>query len=177
MPTLSVGSSARLLVVCVALAVFFGCDRYDYDRARRVGARAQIRSFKGALVNYKLDTGTYPTTKQGLIALVEKPSGVTQWNGPYLEKGLPKDPWGRDYIYKYPGKRGDEPDIISLGADGVPSGDDIDVAQTLVSAASRLLSTLFADSARIPVARAHYPSCKNSAAASPTKIRRANGSS
>ncbi|HLK68891.1 MAG TPA: type II secretion system major pseudopilin GspG [Bryobacteraceae bacterium] len=95
------------------------------DDARVKAARAQIAGFKGALANYKLDTSTFPTTEQGLIALRIKPQDANQWNGPYLEQDVPKDPWGRDYMYKFPGDHGDEPDIISLGADGAPGGDGI----------------------------------------------------
>ena len=57
-----------------------------------------------ALGTYKLDTGTFPTTEQGLQALRVKPEDVTQWNGPYMPQDIPKDPWGHDYVYKYPGR-------------------------------------------------------------------------
>lgn len=98
----------------------------NVDKGRVTAAKAQISGFMGALGNYKLDTGTFPTTEQGLQALQVKPQDVSaQWNGPYLEKGLPKDPWGHDYVYKYPGEHGDAPDIICLGADGQPGGDGL----------------------------------------------------
>jgi len=93
------------------------------DTARVTAARAQIQNFMGALGTYKLDTGTYPTTDQGLRALREKPQDVNQWAGPYLQQELPKDPWGHDYVYKYPGEHGDDPDVICLGADGAPGGE------------------------------------------------------
>ena len=96
------------------------------DTSRITLAKAQIAGFTGALANYKLDTGTFPTSEQGLPALQVKPQDVSaQWNGPYLEKGLPKDPWGHDYVYKYPGDHGDAPDIVCLGADGQPGGDGL----------------------------------------------------
>ncbi len=95
------------------------------DQARVVQAKAQVNSFLTALGSYKLDTSMYPTTEQGLEALRTKPEGLTQWNGPYLPKEVPNDPWGRPYIYKYPGEHGDEPDIISYGADGQAGGDGI----------------------------------------------------
>ncbi len=93
------------------------------DQARRTAARSQINSFMTALGAYKLDTGMWPTTDQGLNALRVKPENVSQWNGPYLPQDIPADPWGRPYLYKYPGDHGDEPDIVSLGGDGQPGGD------------------------------------------------------
>lgn len=95
------------------------------DTARQTAARAQINAFMTAIGTYKLDTGVYPTTEQGLQALRVKPQSVNNWQGPYLPQEIPLDPWGRPYIYKYPGEHGDEPDIISLGADGQPGGEDI----------------------------------------------------
>jgi general secretion pathway protein G len=67
----------------------------------------------------------YPTNEQGLNALRVKPEGVDQWNGPYLPKDVPNDPWGRAYMYKFPGEHGEEPEIESYGADGQPGGDGI----------------------------------------------------
>ena len=95
------------------------------DTARITAARAQINSFMTALGAYKLDTGLFPTTEQGLQALRVKPQGVNQWEGPYLPQEIPVDPWARPYLYKYPGEHGDEPDIISYGADGQPGGESI----------------------------------------------------
>jgi general secretion pathway protein G len=95
------------------------------DAARVTTARAQIQSFMTALGSYKLDTGTFPTTEQGLKALREKPQDVNQWAGPYLPRDVPRDPWGREYVYKYPGEHGDEPDVICLGADGAPGGEEL----------------------------------------------------
>jgi general secretion pathway protein G len=96
------------------------------DEAKLVKARAQIDGFMTALGSYKLDTGNFPTTEQGLIALRAKPADAPQWNGPYLPKDVPKDPWDMDYIYKFPGDHGnDEPEIVSLGADRQPGGEGI----------------------------------------------------
>ncbi len=95
------------------------------DSARITATRAQINSFMTALGAYKLDTGLFPTTEQGLQALRAAPPGATQWQGPYLPQEIPVDPWGNPYIYKYPGEHGDEPDVISLGADGKQGGDGI----------------------------------------------------
>jgi general secretion pathway protein G len=96
------------------------------DKARITATRDQIRSFMTALGSYKLDTGVFPTTEQGLAALRAKPSeDVTGWNGPYLPQEVPKDPWFHDYVYKFPGDHGDEPDIISYGADGQAGGEGL----------------------------------------------------
>ena len=95
------------------------------DTARITAARAQINSFMTALGAYKLDTGMFPTTEQGLQALRDRPAGRTQWDGPYLPQEIPVDPWARPYVYKFPGEHGDEPDIISYGADGQPGGDGL----------------------------------------------------
>ncbi len=95
------------------------------DAARVTAARAQINSFMTALGAYKLDTGLFPTTEQGLQALRARPQNVNQWEGPYLPQDIPNDPWGRPYVYKFPGEHGDEPDIVCHGADGQPGGDGI----------------------------------------------------
>lgn len=95
------------------------------DTARVTATHAQINSFMTALGAYKLDTGMFPTTEQGLQALRTRPNGLTQWDGPYLPQEIPPDPWARAYLYKYPGEHGDEPDVISLGTDGQPGGEGI----------------------------------------------------
>jgi general secretion pathway protein G len=95
------------------------------DTARITAARAQIYNFMTALGAYKLDTGTFPTTEQGLQALRVRPADANQWAGPYMPQEIPKDPWGHDYVYKYPGDHGDEPDIVCLGADGQPGGEGL----------------------------------------------------
>jgi len=109
-----------LFVALVAPAMF-----KKADSARITAARSQMENFMTALGSYKLDTGTFPTTEQGLAALRVKPQDVNQWAGPYMPKDIPKDPWGNDYIYKYPGDHGDEPDITCLGADGKPGGEGV----------------------------------------------------
>ena len=95
------------------------------DEAKVTVTRSQIDNFMTALGTYKLDTGTFPTTEQGLQALRVKPGEVNQWAGPYMPQDIPKDPWAHDYVYKYPGEHGDEPDILSYGADGQPGGDGL----------------------------------------------------
>jgi general secretion pathway protein G len=97
------------------------------DVARAVAARAQINSFMTALGTYKLDTGLFPSTEQGLQALRTRPANLNLWAGPYLPQEIPLDPWGRPYVYKYPGEHGDEPDVISYGADGQPGGEGINL--------------------------------------------------
>jgi general secretion pathway protein G len=72
-----------------------------------------------------LDTGLFPSNEQGLQALRMKPANLNLWNGPYLPQEIPLDPWGRPYLYKYPGDHGDEPDVISYGADGQAGGEGI----------------------------------------------------
>ena len=93
------------------------------DKARVVAAQTQINNFELALAQYKLSTGVFPTTEQGLQALRVKPPNLTKWDGPYLKKDIPLDPWGRPYLYKYPGDHGEEPDLLSYGADGQPGGE------------------------------------------------------
>ena len=91
--------------------------------SRQTVAKQQIEGFSSALEMYKLDTSKYPTQEQGLEALIAQPQGVINWKGSYLKKKLiPKDPWGNNYIYTYPGEHGDY-DIISYGADGKSGGD------------------------------------------------------
>ncbi len=96
------------------------------DTARVTATRAQIESFMTALGAYKLNTGVYPTTEQGLKALRVQPADTPQWGGPYLPKEVPNDPWGTPYVYKFPSEQGgDEPEIISYGADRQPGGEGI----------------------------------------------------
>ena len=85
-------------------------------------AQIQIESFSSALDLFYLDAGRYPSTAEGLTALVRRPGGTTSWNGPYLKNGqVPNDPWGHPYIYRAPGERGAY-DIISYGSDGQEGG-------------------------------------------------------
>ena len=90
--------------------------------AKQKSAKAQIELFGTALDAFRLDTGRYLTTEEGLKALREKPSGAENWDGPYLPKEIPLDPWGKPYIYKSPGEHG-EYDLISFGLDGVEGGE------------------------------------------------------
>ena len=100
---------------------FFGQEK----KARQRAAKGQIALFEAALDNYRLDVGRYPTTEQGLQALREKPDEVEKWDGPYLKKAVPADPWGNPFAYESPSEHGDYA-IISYGADGSPGGEDVD---------------------------------------------------
>jgi len=91
-------------------------------KAKQKAAQAQIQMLSTALDLFHLDVGRYPNSEEGLKALVQKPENLPQWSGPYLDKGLPKDPWGRDYMYKFPGEHGAY-DLSTLGADGAPGGE------------------------------------------------------
>lgn len=119
----------EMLVVVVIIAVFAAVVGprllNQGDKARVVAARQQIENYQLALGQYHLDTGSYPTTEQGLQALRTEPAGANQWHGPYLQKDVANDPWGHPYAYKYPGDHGDEPDIICWGADGQPGGEGL----------------------------------------------------
>jgi general secretion pathway protein G len=119
----------EMLVVIMIIGLIVGIVGVNVIRqgeaARPKVAKTQIGEFMTALGVYKLDTGTYPPTEVGLKALRVKPEGVNGWAGPYLPKDIPLDPWGHPYQYKYPGDHGDEPDIISLGADGQAGGEGI----------------------------------------------------
>ena len=92
------------------------------DRAKTETAHIQIQNIESALDLFRLDVGRYPTQAEGLEALVARPPGLAAWNGPYLkQKSVPKDPWGRPYIYRIPGRHGTY-DLYTLGADGRPGG-------------------------------------------------------
>ncbi len=117
----------EMLVVVVIIGLFVGLVGLNLfkqgDKAKVTAARANISTFMQALGLYKLDTGSYPSTEQGLQALRVKPEDAQQWGGPYLKADVPLDPWNRPYLYKYPGEHGDDPDVVSLGADGQPGGE------------------------------------------------------
>src|ERR1700679_3246694 len=117
----------EMMVVVTIIALFAALVlpkmMHQADRAKVTSAHAQIDAFSTALGSYKLDTGTYPTTEQGLQALRQQPEGVENWQGPYLQKEIGNDPWGHAYVYPSPADQGDEPDIISCGQDGQPGGD------------------------------------------------------
>jgi len=114
----------ELLVVMVIiglLAAYVG-PRYfsQIGKSESTVARAQIEAFDKALDQFRLDVGRFPTTEEGLSVLVGKPA-LPKWNGPYLRKAIPDDPWGKPYIYRAPGTKGDY-ELMSLGKDGSPGG-------------------------------------------------------
>ena len=92
-------------------------------------AKAQVEALLKGLDQYRIDVGHYPTTEQGLPALMASPAAAPRWAGPYLAKALPKDPWGRDYLYRSPGEHGDC-DVFSYGRDGNPGGEGEDADVT-----------------------------------------------
>jgi general secretion pathway protein G len=122
----------ELLVVMVIIGLLAGYvgPRYfaQVGKSEVKAAQAQISALEKALETYRVDVGRYPTTEQGLAALMAAPPGVNKWQGPYLKKALPPDPWGSPYLYKQPGEHGDF-DIISLGRDSKPggTGEDADI--------------------------------------------------
>lgn len=94
--------------------------------AKSKTAKIQIKDLEQSLEMYKLDVGRFPSTSEGLVALVKKPANATGWNGPYLKGGkVPNDPWSREYNYKYPGEHA-EIDIFSYGQNGTPGGEGED---------------------------------------------------
>jgi general secretion pathway protein G len=115
----------ELLVVVVIiglLAAYVGPKYFSQiGKSEQAVAKSQVEAFSRALATYRLDVGDFPTTEQGLAALVVKPEGVVKWNGPYLDRAVPNDPWGRPYTYRNPGSHADF-DIVSLGKDGQAGG-------------------------------------------------------
>src|SRR5690242_661388 len=101
----------ELLVVVAIIGLLAGyvAPRYfgQVGKSEVNAAKAQIDALEKALDQYRLDTGTYPNNELGLNALVQRPPNETKWNGPYLRKGVPLDPWGKPYLYKMPGEKGD----------------------------------------------------------------------
>lgn len=119
----------ELLVVIVIIGLLAGYVGPKYfsqvGKSEVKVARAQIEAFGKALDQYRLDLGHYPSTAQGLAALTAKPAGEAKWDGPYLKKAVPADPWGNPYQYRQPGEHG-EYDLLSYGKDGHAGGDGED---------------------------------------------------
>ena len=115
----------ELLVVMVIIGLLAGYVGPKYfsqiGKSETKVARAQLDALEKALDQYRLDTGHYPAPESGLAALIQKPPNEAKWDGPYLKKIVPMDPWGRPYIYKLPGEHG-EYDLVSYGKDGQPGG-------------------------------------------------------
>jgi general secretion pathway protein G len=116
----------ELLVVMVIIGLLAGLvvPRYfsQVGKSQTKVAAAQIDALDKALVQFRLDTDRFPTTEEGLASLNESPVDVIGWDGPYLKKAVPDDPWKRPFIYKEPGEHGDF-DLFTYGKDGAPGGD------------------------------------------------------
>jgi len=117
----------EILVVLVLIGIVMGVVAGNFigrgEEAKRKAAKIEIEQIGQTLDLYKLETGRYPTTQEGLQALIAAPAGVNNWNGPYWKKStLPKDPWGNEYKYTSPGQHGPY-DVVSWGADGKEGGD------------------------------------------------------
>lgn len=112
-----------VVVVIIGLLVSYVGPRYfsQVGKSEVGAAKAQLDAIEKALDQYRLDTGHYPSAELGLAALFTRPANEAKWNGPYLKKAVPQDPWGKDYVYKIPGERG-EYDLLSYGKDGQPGG-------------------------------------------------------
>ena len=93
------------------------------EKAKVKAARAQIEMLGTSLDTFRLDVGRYPSTQEGLPALRQRPFGTDRWDGPYLKKDIPRDPWDHPYYYRSPGEGGRPYDLLSYGADGGPGGD------------------------------------------------------
>jgi general secretion pathway protein G len=116
----------ELIVVVIIIGLLAGLVLPQFirqeEKAKLRTTKAQIELFGTALDTFRLDVGRYPTSDEGLQALRQKPGGLERWDGPYLRKDLPLDPWSKPYVYRSPGEHGPY-DIVSYGADGTPGGD------------------------------------------------------
>jgi general secretion pathway protein G len=112
-----------VVMVIIGLLAAYVAPRYfsQVGRSEVRSAQAQIAALRNALDTYRLDVGAYPTTEEGLVALSTRPQNTPKWNGPYLQRAVPPDPWGRPYLYRSPGEHA-EYDLLSLGKDGQPGG-------------------------------------------------------
>jgi general secretion pathway protein G len=117
----------ELLVVMVIIGLLAGYVGPKYfaqvGKSEIKVAKSQMVALEKALDQYRLDTGHYPPSDEGLAALNTKPANETKWDGPYLKKAVPPDPWGNSYLYKIPGEHGSEFDLYSYGKDGQPGGE------------------------------------------------------
>src|SRR5690606_27369396 len=123
-------SLMELLLVLVILGVLAALVVPKFanrsQQARETAAKSDVSSIETALGAFEIDNGRYPNTEEGLQALISAPAGLESWRGPYLSRGVPKDPWGNEYVYRYPAQlSGGDFDIYSLGPDGREGNDDI----------------------------------------------------
>lgn len=116
-----------VVVVIIGLLVALVAPRYfqQIGKSERTAAANQIDALRKAIDSYRMDVGHFPRAEQGLSVLVTKPDGESRWNGPYLQKAVPVDPWGNTYVYRTPGTTSDY-EVISYGKDGRPGGDGED---------------------------------------------------
>jgi general secretion pathway protein G len=116
----------ELIVVVIIIGLLAGLVLPQFirqeEKAKLKTTRAQIELFGTALDTFRLDVGRYPSSDEGLQALRQKPGGLERWDGPYLKKELPLDPWSKPYVYRSPGEHGPY-EIVSYGADGTPGGE------------------------------------------------------
>ena len=117
-----------IVITIIGLILAWATNRIfgQGDKAKWTATKAQVSQLAATLDQYKLDTGKYPTTQEGLKALLQAPSGVVNWNGPYLNKAEQiKDVWNNDYIYRSPGTDNRAFEIVSLGSDGQEGGEGV----------------------------------------------------
>jgi general secretion pathway protein G len=114
-----------VLVILTLLAALVVPNVFKhFAQSKSKVAVLQVAEFEHALESFAFDVGRYPTTEEGLQALISNPGNLESWKGPYLTKALPMDPWGKPYIYRYPGTHNNEFDLLSCGPDGVEGGED-----------------------------------------------------
>jgi len=113
-----------VVIVIIGLLTAFVGPRYfsQIEQSKIQISRAQIDALDKGLIQYRIDTGHYPSMEQGLVALFVAPPNEALWRGPYLNKSLPQDGWGHPYVYKLPGAGGRDFEVISYGSDGQPEG-------------------------------------------------------
>jgi general secretion pathway protein G len=119
-----------VLLIIALLAGYVGPKLFgEVGKARSKTAASQMKGIESALDRYRLDTGRYPSTDQGLPALMTNVGNVTGWDGPYMSSAIPNDPWGKPYVYRSPGEGGKDYDLMTYGADGKPggTGEDADI--------------------------------------------------
>lgn len=121
-----------VVMVIIGLLASYVAPRFfdQVGKSEIKAARAQLDALDKALATYRLDTGHYPSTEQGLKALTEPQSDEPKWSGPYLAKALPPDPWGHGYVYRLPGDAGHDYELLSYGKDGQRggSGENADIS-------------------------------------------------
>ena len=115
-----------LVILAVLAAVVVPKFTSRTEQAKSTVAKADIATIEGAIDRFQVDTGRFPTNDEGLRALVEQPGNVQNWQGPYIKKGMPLDPWQQPYVYRFPGTHNvNEYDLFSMGADGREGADDV----------------------------------------------------